>query len=223
MLQVRSLVQPAGVRGDDRVAHKSASNRDLLVVCDGAGGVGGSGDAADIVTQHFMAYFPLDGLVSLRAVLVTAIEWLDRSAMLPASGGLTTVLVVMVSDGMIEGASVGDSEAWLMSDDDVVELTERQSRRPLVGSRRCTPSAFGPTPLDGTLVLGTDGLFKYCPRNTLLSIARGPNLDEIPQRLLEASALPNGRLQDDFGVVVCRRSARVHRGIEGCSIGGSRS
>ncbi len=64
---------------------------------------------------------------------------------------------------------------------------------------------IGPTPLDGTLVLGTDGLFKYCPHTALLAITRSPNLDEIPQQLLKATALPNGRLQDDVGVIVCRR------------------
>ena len=120
--------------------------------------------------------------------------------------------MALVADGMVQGASVGDSEAWLVSDADDVVLTAGQSRKPLVGSRRCAAVAFGPVPMQGTLVLGSDALFKYCPRERLLGIVRSAELEAIPELLLRAARLPSGRLQDDFAVLVCRdRSARKLR------------
>ena len=51
--------------------------------------------------------------------------------MLAAQGaaGLTTALVAVVVDGTVQGASVGDSEAWLVSNTDAIVLTEAQSGR----------------------------------------------------------------------------------------------
>ena len=143
---------------------------------------------------------------STRASLVEILQWIDKSPILAASAGLTTALVAVVADGVIQGASVGDSEAWLVSDTDDRVLTEGQNRKPLVGSRRCAPVAFGPVPMRGTLVLGSDGLFKYCPRDVLLGIARSSNLDAIPEQLVSASQLPSGRLHDDLTVLVCREA-----------------
>jgi hypothetical protein len=91
-----------------------------------------------------------------------------------------------------------------VSETDEIVLTTNQNRKPLVGSRRCSAIAFGPVPMRGTLVLGSDGLFKYCPRKELLSIARSPELERIPELLLRASQLPSSRLQDDFAVLVAR-------------------
>lgn len=88
-------------------------------------------------------------------------------------------------------------------------LTEGQNRKPLIGSRRCAAVAFGPAPMNGTLVIGSDGLFKYCKRERLLSLARSAELQSIPEFLMQATELPSGAIQDDFAVVVCRE--------EGCS------
>lgn len=67
--------------------------------------------------------------------------------------------------------------------------------------------AFGPVPLHGTLVLGSDGLFKYCSRETIVQLAREPDLQSIPGLLARAAQLPSGGLQDDLAVLVCRDSA----------------
>jgi serine/threonine protein phosphatase PrpC len=173
------------------------------VVCDGAGGVPGAADAADLVSDYLVhiAPPPREGT---RAFLVDVIAWIDKSPLLAATAGLTTALVVVVSDGTVQGASVGDSEAWLVSDTGELVLTENQNRKPLVGSRRCVPVAFGPVALSSTLVLGSDGLFKYCPREALLTIVRSLDIDAVPESLLRATQLPSGRLQDDFAVLVCR-------------------
>jgi serine/threonine protein phosphatase PrpC len=129
---------------------------------------------------------------------------MDRTPLLASSAGLTTAVVAVVVNGVIEGASVGDSEAWLVNDDDYAVLTEHQNRKPLIGSRSSRPVAFGPVPMAGTLILGSDGLFKYTNVDRLLSIARSPTVDSIPRLLLDAVKLPSGRIQDDFSVIACR-------------------
>jgi serine/threonine protein phosphatase PrpC len=205
MLRIASLVRPAGATGHDRLLTTSWANGHLFALCDGAGGVSGAGEAADIVAEHLIRVAPIPR-GSTRAFLVDVLHWIDKSPILAASAGLTTALVVVVADGIVQGASVGDSEAWLVSDVDEMVLTEEQNRKPLVGSRRCAAVAFGPVPMRGTLLLGSDGLFKYCSRDTLLSIARSSELDSIPEQLVRASQLPSGRLHDDLAVLVCREA-----------------
>jgi serine/threonine protein phosphatase PrpC len=200
------LVRPAGAVGQDRVRGAAWASGHLFVVCDGAGGTTGGAAAADIVAEHLMRIRPPPS-VSIRAFLSEALEDIDRSSVLLASGGMTTAVVAFVGNGTVEGASVGDSEAWLVSESNDVVLTEAQRRKPLVGSGRCATVGFGPVAMRGTLVLGTDGLFKYCPREKLLHFARSADLQEIPELLLRATQLPSGRLQDDFAVLVCRGAA----------------
>lgn len=62
-------------------------------------------------------------------------------------------------------------------------------------------------PLTGTLVVGSDGLFKYAPRVRLLELVRTTDLDLLPAALVQLARLPSGGLQDDIAVVVCRRFA----------------
>jgi serine/threonine protein phosphatase PrpC len=203
MLRIATLVVPAGSVGHDRLQTTSWVDGHLFALSDGAGGVSGAAEAADFVTNHFITVSP-PPRASARAFLVDQLQWIDKSTLLAASAGLTTAVVAVVAEGVVEGASVGDSEAWIVTDTDSVVLTTHQNRRPLIGSGRCAAVAFGPVSMRGTLVLGSDGLFKCCPREALLDIVRSAELDTIPERLLRASRLPSGRLQDDFAVLVCR-------------------
>ncbi len=51
-----------------------------------------------------------------------------------ATAGEAAAVVALVTKGMIVGASVGDSEAWLLARGGVVRLTSNQRRKPLLGS-----------------------------------------------------------------------------------------
>jgi hypothetical protein len=59
-------------------------------------------------------------------------------------GGMSTAVVAEIVDGQVVGASVGDSCAWLVSLGEVSDLTERQVRKPLLGSG-VSPAATGGT------------------------------------------------------------------------------
>jgi hypothetical protein len=59
--------------------------------------------------------------------------------------------------------------------------------------------------LDGDLVMGTDGLFKYAASGDVAEILRGNAPRKAASQLLELVRLPSTKLQDDFAVVVARR------------------
>jgi hypothetical protein len=55
------------------------------------------------------------------------------------SGGQCTAVVVEISEGRLVGASVGDSGAWLLTGKAIIDLTENQHRKPLLGSDEAMP------------------------------------------------------------------------------------
>jgi len=136
------------------------------------------------------------------------VEWmhhLDRAIQAHPSMGETTATVCAIEDGrLVGGASVGDSEALLVTESGVVDLTNGKLRKPLLGSGRARPRAFFVRRSTGTIVLGTDGLFKYASHETIASIARRSAIDEVIAGLISAVRLPSGSLQDDIGIVVYR-------------------
>lgn len=203
-MRVATLVRAAGSSGHDRVRVLEYSESALIVLCDGTGGVAGGADAADLVS-NFLARpgFQPPGS-STAAFLAEMLTTIDCSPFMPASAGLTTAVVAWIAHGKVTGASVGDSEAWLVRRNDYVELTEMQYRGPLIGSRRCYPVAFGPIELDGTLIIGSDGLFKHCDRANLLRLARSADYEVLPELLLGAAKPSTGKLRDNFSVAVYR-------------------
>jgi hypothetical protein len=96
---------------------------------------------------------------------------------------------------------VGDSEAWLIEDG--VVLTEGQQRKPLLGTGAAKPVAFE-AKLAGTLLVASDGLFKYARKADILAHARLERLDDAIHALTDAVRLPSGQLQDDVAIVACR-------------------
>jgi serine/threonine protein phosphatase PrpC len=58
--------------------------------------------------------------------------------------------------------------------------------------------------LRGTLLLASDGLFKYARRADIARIATGPDLEVTAAELIENVRLRSGDLQDDVSVVLCR-------------------
>ena len=188
-----------GEGGEDRVAIFASAERTLLVVADGAGGDGRGGAAADAVValvRERSADGPFDAVALLRDC---------DAALAGRAGGESTAVIVSVYERGIAGASVGDSAAWLIDSAGYADLTERQARKPLVGSGRAQPLGFHADPFVGTLLLGSDGLFKYAPPSLIRQITTEVAFAAIAQRLVDGVRLRSGALHDDTGVVLCRR------------------
>src|SRR6186713_1320585 len=145
----------AASRDEDRLVVFGSGAHWTIVVADGAGGMSGGAAAA---TEAVVAAAACGSSTSR-----TAAEWcrflveLDRELVGQVHTGETTVVVAEVVDGTVHGASVGDSGAWLVSSGEILDLTERQHRKPLVGSGSAHPVPFESRPLTGRLLVATDG------------------------------------------------------------------
>lgn len=183
--------------GDDRAAAFAVPGGQVFVLADGAGGTSGGGLSADTVTTRVGMSAP-----SNASDCVAILQTLDREL---TDLGQTTALIVIVSGGVVFGASVGDSTACLVDGAGAIDLTEHQRTKPLLGSGRAAATPFGPFAFRGRLLLGSDGLFKYVPHERIRSIATSLLVTEVADALIAAARLPSGNLQDDISVIVVGR------------------
>src|SRR6186997_2050497 len=103
-------------RCEDRVAVFTFDERTVIVVADGAGGVGSGDIAAEAVLREIEPDLPR---------IHSADEWADTLRQIDCriSPGESTAVVVDVRPYGIAGASVGDSEAWIIKDGKITNLT----------------------------------------------------------------------------------------------------
>ena len=175
--------------GEDRAAVFERPDGIVVALADGAGGTGNGAVAAQAI---------VDAAEASAGDWCALLEDLDGRL----DGAQATAVIATIHGRQLTGASVGDSGAWLVRDDDIVDLTEHQIRKPLVGGG-CEAVAFEAA-LDGTLVVGSDGLFRYAKPGDIARIVRGPDLDVAARELVQLVRLPNGALQDDVSIVLLR-------------------
>jgi serine/threonine protein phosphatase PrpC len=101
----------------------------------------------------------------------------------------------------IAGASVGDSEAWLLEENTDI-LTAHQQRKPLIGSGRAAPVPFRRERVSGSLLVGSDGLFKYASEPSIRAAFHHEAPARVADALMEAVRLPSGALHDDVAAIV---------------------
>jgi len=193
-------------RGEDRLAVIRLVDRTVAVIADGAGGVSGGAIAANAICR---ALDPQKASDSLDAAVGTSnwSDWLSRCDQKMAAsglGGLAAAVVVSISDdGTICGASVGDCEAWVFGQGAPLSLTDRQIRKPLLGEGDAHAVGFGTQLSGGTLVVASDGLWKYMAHERIAEIASMRPLELAAAMLVDGVRLRNGALQDDVAVMVC--------------------
>lgn len=199
----------ASYRGDlseDRaLVLQAAPDALVLAMADGVGGQPGGGVAAQLAVETV----ELEGAALIRRPvrywrgLVQALD--DALAAHPDSGQ-TTLIALCLSGGKVLGASVGDSEAWWITAAGHFDLTEAQKRKPFLGTGAAEPVAFALTLTEpGTLLLATDGLFKYADPLAITEAVRSAATVEAAADALEALACaPAGRFYDDLALVLVR-------------------
>jgi serine/threonine protein phosphatase PrpC len=197
------LTVPYQRRCEDRVTVIEDGDRVVIAVADGAGGSGAGDQAAAAVIREITASVPLahdqDSCCRLLAQIDCRI----------GDGESTGVVVAVCPEGIC-GASVGDSKAWLIHDGALTDLTRDQVRKPLLGSGRAKPVGFSHGPLEGILIVSTDGFCNYVKQATLLREILWIDFAVLPRKLVEMVRLPSGDLWDDVGIVVCRQRPAIH-------------
>ena len=191
-----------GGRGEDRAACFRGVGCYVFVVADGAGGVGGGRVAAERVAAAAEEL--------ARGVYGSAAEALAQvDAELSILGCMSTGVIVELREGLLRGASCGDSIAWLIASGGVVELTEHQRRKPLLGAGG-SPVSFPNTPFRGTLLLASDGLVNYASREAILVKAIGGSIAASAIEVAELPRMRSGKFPDDVAVVLSRSNVQVN-------------
>jgi PPM family protein phosphatase len=198
MLTVAHRVEN-GERGEDRVHVEHFGSRTLAVVADGAGGTGGGATAAAMACS-FAAQRLRTKSTGTAENWARCLYEVDRA--LIQTGGQCTAVIVEISEGSVFGASVGDSGARMIHGNAIVDLTENQHRKPLLGSDEAMPMGFGPIELSGRLLIATDGLFKYATESEIALRATRVSVNEAVASLIEGVRLRSGALQDDVGIIL---------------------
>jgi len=208
---------------DDTEAH-------VFIVADGVGGrPGGGAAAARAVHLTREAVVAGAGWERFRNSLRSADNWrelfqfVDEQVAEEDGAGETTLLGAFVTPTQIWGASVGDGEAWWIGPSVVVNLTEHQRRKPFLGEGASVPTPFAfllPTDeTGGTLLLATDGLFKYADTDKICETVRaaetaGEAASQTARAVAELARSSSGAFHDDIAVIVCRRRPAASVGNE---------
>lgn len=196
----------AGRRGDDRAEVIRHPDGLVAVLADGAGGSSGGAEAADTVLLWVRALCSRDVDIRSGATWSDLLAKVDRQ--LECSNGETTAVVVAVWEGRLVGASVGDSAAWLIRPDGCDDLTAAQQYKPLLGRGMAKPVAFERNATNGTLLLASDGLVKYAPRQRICQSVMLPDLNAAADALVNIVRLCSGALQDDVSFILCRPATK---------------
>jgi serine/threonine protein phosphatase PrpC len=196
-----------GEASEDRAEIIPAHRSRILLVADGVGGRAGGGTASSLLLELVQDVAPqitrLDAPAWAR--FLTQADLIVHG---DADGGETTALIAQVSDDghRIVGASVGDSEAWFVTADGLFDLTETQRKKPVLGSGAARPVPFTlpVPPSGGTLLLASDGLFKYASQERIIDAVRLPGIEDAAEDLINAARLSSGSFSDDIAVLLCR-------------------
>jgi len=184
-------------RCEDRVAVIDFPDGVVIAVADGAGGIGSGDQAAEAVIREVTAVASLDHDES---------AWCDILRQIDLRVGLgesTGAVVAVAARGMV-GACVGDSLAWFLDGDELLDLTRNRIRKPLLGSGEANPVGFTHPTTQGLLLVATDGFCNYVRRERLLKEILWLDFALLVRELVEMVRLPSGGLWDDVGIVACR-------------------
>jgi len=188
-------------RSEDRMLVMNAGRNWILCLCDGAGGMSGGANAADLLVHRVQRVSSATAFdVNSPEVWSTLLAESDAEIRQAPKAGETTGIVMALTPTTIIGASCGDSEAWLFSEHAHRELTCDQVRKPRLGTGLAQPRSFHAA-ARGTLVIASDGLFSYVkPDDVAREVFRDPGLTAVAlRRVLEFHYRV---LPDDVAIIV---------------------
>jgi len=194
------LTVGGNLENQDRGLVIEDASRFVLCVADGAGGISGGSEAANMAAEMVRqnAYLISDG-----ETCVDLLRKIDLAIASDAIAGQTTCALAIITSERIFGASVGDSGVWLIPEsEDFVNLTQTQERKPFIGSGTARPIPFQHKHVGGGLLLATDGLLKYTSAERIIATCREHPTDVAARRLIELVRYSSGALPDDVTVIL---------------------
>lgn len=194
-----TFLEPGNPELQDRLEIFRVENRMVLVVADGAGGRSGAAEAAEFVIRAARgAAESLRGAEDCFRFLCEV----DHNIAQADNCGETTGVIVVLSPGELFGANVGDSVAWLFAPDGKRELSH--VRKPYLGSGVAAPHQFASKFNRGTVVVASDGLWKYTSLELIEQNVKTVTHGELAKELGNLVRLRSGAFPDDIAIVSCR-------------------
>jgi serine/threonine protein phosphatase PrpC len=205
-VRVATATFAAGARCDDHVGVIRRDTWIFLALADGAGNSAEGGRAARWVVEQACTKAAEAKTVPSADVLAQWAQELDSAWFATGSNGETTLVLVVIHDAKVFGASVGDSGAWLVHSGSHHELTSEQRRRPLLGQQRATVLPFGPVAFHGVVLVASDGLLKYAAEEQIRHLATDANVSVAAAKLVDLVRTASGTLHDDVSLIVVRKT-----------------
>lgn len=214
MLQHRRMLGVEKVDSRVTLASDRAASEDRAVVidlpcgavafavADGAGGLGGGGRAATLVVRAFALALAADARVGDPTWWTDLLREMDVELVGDRDAGESTAVVGLLDRDALIGASIGDSEAWLIGTVDTKILTDAQHRRPRLGTGGAIPVAFTAATSSQVLLVATDGLFGPVRPAAICETVRTARAEHRGAALVELVRGKSGRLHDDLGIVL---------------------
>jgi hypothetical protein len=152
-LEINGARRPKHDTSHDRLSVLRDAHRTLIALADGADSGRGAQVAAARAVDELALCFRNGALPEDPRDWVMILETIDRVVLSDRDAGETSALVMLVQRGMVVGASVGKSLAYVIPQAGKPRLlTSPEQRGPRVGTGIATPVGFGPVQLDGRLI-----------------------------------------------------------------------
>lgn len=152
-LEINAARRPAHDTSHDRLSVLRDAHRTLIALADGADSSALAQTAAAHTVNELARCFRNGTLPQDPRDWVMVLEAIDHVVFADSDAGETSALVILVQQGVVVGASVGDSLAYVVPPVGEPRLLTTQPRRgPRIGTGFAEPLGFGPVQFDGKLV-----------------------------------------------------------------------
>jgi len=173
-LEISAARRPMHETSHDRLSVLRDAHRTLIALADGADSSQRAQIAAARTVNELARCFRNGTLPEDPQDWVMVLETIDRVVFSDPDAGETSALVMLVQQGVVAGASVGESLAYIVPPVGEPQLlTTQQRRRPRIGAGIATPIGFGPVRVDGKLITRRATRFDADDLPSALAAGRG--------------------------------------------------
>ena len=152
-LEISASQRPTHDTSHDRLSVLRDAHRTLIALADGADSREAAQTAAARTVNELARCFRNGALPEDPRGWVMLLEGIDHAVLGDPDAGETSALVMLVQQGVVVGASVGDSLAYVVRPAARARLLSTGERKgPRIGTGLAAPLGFGPAELDGKLI-----------------------------------------------------------------------
>lgn len=152
-LEINGTRRPKEDTSHDRLSVLRDAHRTLIALADGVDSGRGAQVAAARAVSELALCFRNGALPEDARDWVMILETIDHVVLSDSDAGETSALVMLVQRGVVVGASIGKSLAYVIPEfGEPRLLTSPDQHGPRIGTGIASPVGFGPVELDGKLI-----------------------------------------------------------------------